>query len=292
VTKVIVIAVAIGVALSFFRERARGERVAVLTATDAAASAETMRARRGPAWLPEGPWFLAALALAGVAFLGFGFAETLPVDDRGRVVGIKAAIGAAVALLLAVRRPRDGFLWSWRATTATVAVLAAVAVVVSEGAGLGFGVVLLALAVAGFGGLALIILVAVGLSEKRTRLDALLAAALIAASIATFAVVDLFALRLESSAGDRMVAEAAALRADASIVEDTPGSSSPFVVAGAGRRLVAWELPSFSIGPSTTLLVHDPDDLLAGPHPPEERSPGDLNDCERVTGPWWTCTSG
>lgn len=294
--RVIVVAVAAGIGLSFFRERARAERMATMTPSGGAVASTPgsgepdSSARRGPGWLPDGPWFLVALALVGLAFLGFGFAETLPVDERGRPVGIAAAAGAVVALGLSVRRPRDGFLRRWRATTVVFVVMAAVAALLS-GLG-GFGLALLTMAIIGFGGLASIFVVTVGLAERRTRLDALLASALVAAAFATFVVADLAALRLESSAGERLGDEADALRSDATVAEKYPGAPSPILVVGTDRRLVAWQLPSFSIGPDVRLLVHDPDGLLAVRPSPDEMLPGGMRECDRITGPWWDCSYG
>lgn len=291
--KVIVFAVAVGLGLSFFRERARGERTATATppagtAADGVGSAP----RRGPGWLPDGPWFLVALALVGLAFLGFGLAETLPVDERGRPVGVAAAAGAVIALGLAVRRPRDGFLGRWRATTATVAVIAAVAALTVELAGLGNGAAFLVLLLTGLGGVMTLAVIAIGFVRRTTRVDALVAAALVAVSVSIVASVDLSSLRFESPAGERMADEADALRADASVAEEHPGAPSPLVLVGTGRRLVAWERPSFSIGPDIRLLVHDPDGLLDVPPSPDEMLPGGVRECDRITGPWWDCSYG
>ena len=237
---------------------------------------------------PNGPWLLVALGALVLAITGWDWATLLPADPRWFWLTGLGGAGGGGSLVVAARRPRDGFGVRWPATTMGLLVLVAVATffALPVDESVSAPVVLLSFAalIAGFsGGLATLVFGTIRLLGRRW--DGLVALGLLAAAVIGLAAFDPMAMRLRGPAGDRLSAEAEALSADPSAKDASETSSSPFVVAGTGRRVVAWRMPRFDT--EVPLLVHDPDGLIG---------PDDLPDamafCGHITGPWWSCTYG
>ena len=242
-----------------------------------------------PLGWPNGPWLLVAMGALALAITGWGWATLLPAEPRWLWLAGLGAAGASGGLGAAARRTRDGFGGRWPATTMGLLTLVALAGFVSlpVDEGVPFPVILMSLGalVLGIaGGLATVVIGAIRLLGRHG--DGLLALGLIAVVIVGLNTFDSTAMRLQGPAGDHLAAEAEALSAGPS-AEAAYGqaSPSPFVVAGTGRRLVAWRIPRFDT--ETLLLVHDPDGLIN-----LDDLPASVVWCGHVTGPWWNCTYG